>query len=135
MTVSLDREKQILEYLQNKGSASIQQLADAFGVSNMTIHRDLNKLAQAGRILKKHGGATLPSKGNKLQEEISSCDVRKTGIPTDGVHRQIREWGGGARVLCPLRIDDGKPREKYLAVADGGLSVWTHDQRGAGHLC
>lgn len=73
MTVSLDREKQILEYLQKKGNASIQQLADAFGVSNMTIHRDLNKLSQAGRILKKHGGATLPRKGNKLQEEISSC--------------------------------------------------------------
>ncbi|MBK9778682.1 MAG: DeoR family transcriptional regulator [Anaerolineales bacterium] len=30
---SLDREKQILEYLHNNGSASIQQLAEAFGVS------------------------------------------------------------------------------------------------------
>lgn len=59
MPNSLNREKQILEYLHNNGSASIQQLAEAFGVSNMTIHRDLNKLAENGQIQKKHGGAIL----------------------------------------------------------------------------
>lgn len=70
---SLDRENQILEYLQSHGSASILQLAEMFGVSNMTIHRDLHKLAEAGRIVKKHGGATLPKSGNRMQEEASIC--------------------------------------------------------------
>lgn len=59
---SIDREKKILELLQQQGSASIQELVDAFGVSNMTIHRDLNKLMEAGHIQKKHGGVTLASK-------------------------------------------------------------------------
>ncbi len=57
---SLDREKKILELLQKQGGASIQELAGIFEVSTMTIHRDLNKLAEAGHIQKKHGGVTLP---------------------------------------------------------------------------
>lgn len=72
-TNSLEREKQILEYLHKNGSASIQQLVEAFGVSNMTIHRNLNKLAEMGRVVKKHGGAVLPSLGNKVLEEASIC--------------------------------------------------------------
>ncbi len=59
MASSIDREKKILEYLQKQGSASIQELVEAFGVSNMTIHRELNKLAGAGLIQKKHGGVSL----------------------------------------------------------------------------
>ena len=66
---SLNREQKILSYLKEHGNASIQQLVEAFGVSNMTIHRDLNKLAEAGHIQKKHGGATLPGAANRLAEE------------------------------------------------------------------
>src|SRR5512139_3836057 len=71
-TNSIDREKQILEYLHNNGSASIQQLAEAFGVSNMTIHRDLNKLAENGQIHKRHGGAILVSNAADDERE-SAC--------------------------------------------------------------
>ncbi len=59
MTSSIDREKKILELLQKQGSASIQELMGTFDVSNMTIHRELNKLAEAGFIKKKHGGVSL----------------------------------------------------------------------------
>ncbi|MCA1900006.1 MAG: DeoR family transcriptional regulator [Chloroflexi bacterium] len=59
MSISPHREKRIIELLQKQGSASIQELAEACGVSAMTIHRDLDKLAKAGLIQKKHGGAAL----------------------------------------------------------------------------
>ncbi len=51
-----------MELLQKQGSASIQELAEVLGVSNMTIHRDLNKLELAGRLQKKHGGVMLSGK-------------------------------------------------------------------------
>lgn len=60
-TSSIDREKQLLEYLQEHGRATIQDLVGFFGVSNMTIHRDLNKLEKAGFVQKKHGGVVLAS--------------------------------------------------------------------------
>jgi predicted transcriptional regulator len=59
MTTSIDREKKIVEILQKQGSASIQELVEAFGVSSMTIHRELDKLAEAGIVQKKHGGVVL----------------------------------------------------------------------------
>jgi DeoR family transcriptional regulator, copper-sensing transcriptional repressor len=70
---SLDREKQILDYLHENRSASIQKLAEVFGVSNMTIHRDLNKLVETGQVVKRHGGAALLSAGSKVWEETSAC--------------------------------------------------------------
>jgi len=67
---SIDREKKILELLQTQGSASIQELAEVFDVSNMTIHRDLNKMEQAGQIQKKHGGVTLAGKTTAVGEYL-----------------------------------------------------------------
>ena len=60
----IDREKRVLEYLQKHEGASIQELVKVFGVSNMTIHRDLDKLEKAGIIQKKHGGARLAGKSH-----------------------------------------------------------------------
>lgn len=54
-----EREKQIVDLLTAKGSASIEELAQACSVSTMTIHRDLARLESMGRIQKRHGGATL----------------------------------------------------------------------------
>ncbi|MBE0669859.1 MAG: DeoR family transcriptional regulator [Anaerolineales bacterium] len=59
---AIDRENKIIEVLQKKGSASIQELAEILKVSTMTIHRDLNKMEHAGYIQKKHGGVILAGK-------------------------------------------------------------------------
>lgn len=45
--------------IRQQGSVETNKLAETLGVSTMTIHRDLNKLAEAGIINKVHGGATL----------------------------------------------------------------------------
>ena len=74
---SLDREKQILEYLREHGNASIQELVEVFGVSNMTIHRDLKKLDEAGYIQKRHGGATLVN-SSKVENESLCAMCSKT---------------------------------------------------------
>lgn len=70
--LSIDRKKKILEFLQKQGSASIQDLAKAFNVSNMTIHRDLNKLTETGRIQKKHGGVVLGGESQAVGEHLCS---------------------------------------------------------------
>jgi DeoR/GlpR family transcriptional regulator of sugar metabolism len=74
---SIDREKKILEFLQKQGKASIQELAEAFAVSNMTIHRDLNKLEHSGQIQKKHGGVTLAEKSFSATSEYTCVMCNK----------------------------------------------------------
>lgn len=52
------RYAHILEALAKNGSASVSDLASDLGISESTVRRDLEKLAEAGRLVKVHGGAT-----------------------------------------------------------------------------
>ena len=48
-----------MELLVELGSAGLDDLAQRFGVSRMTIHRDLDDLETAGLLRKVRGGATI----------------------------------------------------------------------------
>ncbi|QRM56037.1 DeoR/GlpR family DNA-binding transcription regulator [Sinorhizobium sp. BG8] len=56
-----DRRQKIMDILLEAGSASIEDLANSFAVSKMTVHRDLDDLEQAGLLRKVHGGASIES--------------------------------------------------------------------------
>ncbi len=51
------RRREILRLLDAQKECSVEALAERFGVSGMTIRRDLQTLAEAGRALRTHGGA------------------------------------------------------------------------------
>ena len=57
-----DRQRELVELVLREGSASAQEISEAFGVSLMTAHRDVDELVKAGMVRKFHGGVTaLPS--------------------------------------------------------------------------
>ncbi len=56
-----DRENSILEYLSQNRQATIEELCTKFFVSGPTIRRDLKALADAGKIIRTHGGASFNS--------------------------------------------------------------------------
>ncbi|QBD78658.1 DeoR/GlpR transcriptional regulator [Ktedonosporobacter rubrisoli] len=63
------RQEQIAEYVLRHSSVRIQELAERFNVSLMTIHRDLDELEAQGIIRKVRGGATAqPS--NSFESDI-----------------------------------------------------------------
>ena len=51
------RRASILERIQRDGGASVAELARDYGVSPITVHRDLERLARDGLIERVHGGA------------------------------------------------------------------------------
>ncbi|MCB8985678.1 MAG: DeoR/GlpR transcriptional regulator [Ardenticatenaceae bacterium] len=55
-----ERQQKILALLQDRGTVTIQELGGLFGVSDMTIHRDLDRMAAGGHLHKVRGGAVLP---------------------------------------------------------------------------
>ncbi|GAA5074444.1 DeoR/GlpR family DNA-binding transcription regulator [Thermocatellispora tengchongensis] len=52
------RRQAMAEHVMRQGSASVTELADTFGVSVMTVHRDLDELERQGMVRKFRGGAT-----------------------------------------------------------------------------
>lgn len=53
-----ERRRQILHHLADAGTATVAELSALTGASLATIHRDLDKLSAAGRLVRVHGGAT-----------------------------------------------------------------------------
>lgn len=53
------RRMKILEWLQEEGSARVRELSAAFGVSEVTIRLDLERLEAEGHVVREHGGAYL----------------------------------------------------------------------------
>ncbi|MGH3010728.1 MAG: DeoR/GlpR family DNA-binding transcription regulator [Gaiellaceae bacterium] len=70
------RRASMLERIQRDGGASIAELARDYGVSQITVHRDLERLGRDGLIERVHGGARLPGTG-----------PRALRVPADWVKR------------------------------------------------
>lgn len=66
------RQRHILDRLADQGAVGIDDLAHTLGVSTMTIHRDLDQLAQAGRLRKVRGGA-VPAEPAPAGERCLAC--------------------------------------------------------------
>jgi DeoR/GlpR family transcriptional regulator of sugar metabolism len=52
------RQTEIAEYVVRHGTATAHELVEAFGVSLMTVHRDLDALERQGVVRKYRGGVT-----------------------------------------------------------------------------
>ncbi|MGB0387371.1 MAG: DeoR family transcriptional regulator [Ardenticatenaceae bacterium] len=67
------RQHYILQRLNEDGQVKVDQLATTLNVSEMTIHRDLNRLVKKGLARKVHGGAVLNSTPLLLPEQCLIC--------------------------------------------------------------
>lgn len=64
------RRAGIHEYVERRGRAAVEDIAEKFGASVETVRRDLNLLAEQGRIRKVHGGAvSLAGEGEGAFDE------------------------------------------------------------------
>ncbi|MCW0233901.1 MAG: DeoR/GlpR family DNA-binding transcription regulator [Ferrovibrio sp.] len=57
--IKAERWRDILQILNGDGAVSVAEMARRFGLSTMTIRRDLIELQQQGLLARTHGGAVL----------------------------------------------------------------------------
>jgi predicted ArsR family transcriptional regulator len=115
----INREEKILEILEKQGSASIQQLVEELGVSNMTVHRDLNRMIEAGHIQKKHGGAVLVKNSPSMQEfSCAMCNKPSSGRTVFIVQFENGDKKRACCAHCGLMIQSVSKKVKQSLTAD-----------------
>ncbi|MGP1348236.1 MAG: DeoR/GlpR family DNA-binding transcription regulator [Stomatobaculum sp.] len=70
------RQNQILRLVMERGGISVEEAANRFGVSLMTVRRDLKTLEDQRKLRRTHGGAAPPGKNmapSSDAEDISFC--------------------------------------------------------------
>ena len=70
-----ERRRLIAEQLKERGSVSVSQLGERFGISLMTARRDLAALERHGVARRTHGGAVLPVPTNAEDSFGQRLDV------------------------------------------------------------
>ncbi|MDO3412517.1 DeoR/GlpR family DNA-binding transcription regulator [Saccharibacillus sp. CPCC 101409] len=65
----LQRKQELIAYLADKGAATLKELSLRFGVSEMTIRRDLNMLQRENVIRRSHGGAVYQGEQTQIERK------------------------------------------------------------------
>ncbi|MFZ7135297.1 transcriptional repressor AgaR [Avibacterium avium] len=85
MKSAIERRMEIVAIVNKNSSARVEDLAETFSVSTVTIRQDLNFLEKNGYIVRSHGGA-VPNKG--MIAELSNAEKRHRNL---GAKNKIAE--------------------------------------------
>ena len=87
----VERQERIVQYINNHQKANTDQLAKEFDVSEVTIRRDIDALANKGLLVKTHGGAVSISNSllsyeipHSMKSEINAAAKKKIGAAGAG---------------------------------------------------
>ncbi|GFR38367.1 putative HTH-type transcriptional regulator YulB [Insulibacter thermoxylanivorax] len=79
--LAAERCEKIVQLVDERGSVRVSELSEIFKVTEETIRRDLDKLEQAGRLLRSHGGAVSikdhTSETPFMEREVTNVEEKK----------------------------------------------------------
>ncbi|GAA1509117.1 DeoR/GlpR family DNA-binding transcription regulator [Sphaerisporangium rubeum] len=87
------RQQAILRRVRKHGAARVAELVRDLGVSDMTIRRDLEVLAEQGLVEKVHGGATAVGAGSTEEPGFAAKSMRQQA-EKEAIARRAAELAG-----------------------------------------
>jgi DeoR/GlpR family transcriptional regulator of sugar metabolism len=81
-----ERRQRLLEEVRDRGYASFRELAEALGISESTVRRDLRSMVADGLLTATRGGAGPVTTGR--QDPVESPAPRTEGTPVDPVRAE-----------------------------------------------
>ena len=115
-----ERRRLITEWLSERRSLSIGELARRFGVSTMTIHRDVDRLAREGVARKTRGGVLAAEEGADASPwPLGRCAMCGKRVPRRAAWVATPESGEQWQACCPhcglLQLSHATGRQSALA--------------------
>src|SRR5699024_10981249 len=110
--LAAERHSQIVDLLHAHGVVRVTELVERFGISDMTVRRDLDTLAAQGTLTKVHGGA-VAKQVRSAEEPAFSAKAQQT-----------------AKYKAAIATEAAQRIEPGMAVAlSAGTTTWTLAQR------
>ncbi len=111
------RQEQILDWLQDEGILSIQELQSRFDISHMTVHRDIDRMASQHLVKKVRGGVMhIAERTPPTRKRCSMCSSRVSTRTEVVIQKQD---GTQMFACCPhcgiMLVADGADIESALA--------------------
>ena len=100
------RHAALLDEVRKRGSATVEALAELFGVTLQTVRRDVQQLAEAGLLMRFHGGVRLPS---STTENIGYR--QRQALQADGKARIAKAVAAKVPHHCSLILNIGTTTE------------------------
>ena len=118
------RQLKLLDLVRERGSASVEQLADACGVTLQTVRRDVQRLADEQLLLRFHGGVRMPG---STVENIGHA--QRQALHAAGKARIAKAVAAQVPNDCSLIINIGTTTEAIAKALLGhrGLRVITNN--------
>ena len=126
------RQIKLLDRVRAQGSASVEQLSEALGVTLQTVRRDVQRLADAGLLARFHGGVRVPS---STIENIAH--QQRKNLCADGKARIAQAVARRVPHDCSLILNIGTTTEAIAKalLQHKGLRVITNNLNVAEILC
>jgi len=124
------RLEKILNYLKEKGFATINELKESLNVSEATVRRDLNFLKQHGLIEKYRGGASLKGYPRELSFFVRLDEFKneKKRIAEKTVtlleNHQIIALGGGSTIYYTVCALDDSSLHDLTIITNSITTAW-----------
>lgn len=114
----------LLEEVQARRSATVEQLAETLGVTLQTVRRDIQRLADAGLLVRFHGGVRVPS---STVENIAH--TQRQALNAEGKARIARAVAQQVPNGCSLILNIGTTTEAIAQalLRHRGLRVLTNN--------
>ena len=127
--MKISRINSIEQYVMAKGTVSIDELCEVFGVSKNTIRRDLHELEERGHIAKVYGGVTAISSGSPIvpspvRSSLNTADKNLIGRLAAG---EVKDGDtnfidSGTTTLCMLRYLSNRKKLTIITHSLAALS-------------
>jgi DeoR family transcriptional regulator, fructose operon transcriptional repressor len=136
---AMERQELVERMLRDEGRVGVLDLARRFDVTTETIRRDLDRLEQAGRLRRVHGGAVAPDHASTIEPTLAERLQRRGDAKHAIAARAVRALGGGFHGSVYLdagtttaRVADLLPA--HLGETAGRADVVTHSMAIAAAL-
>ena len=125
------RQVKLLQEVQRRSSATVEELALYLGVTLQTVRRDVQRLAEAGVLMRFHGGVRVPSSTTE-----NLAHPQRESLNADGKTRIAQAVAAQVPNNCSLILNIGTTTEAIARalMQHRGLRVITNNLNVAATL-